>query len=149
MLKHKIERFLTYISMQMPSLMSRANYAGAEIFDGMAILEFKLPKPFNISDLLDEFDDQMELIILYHIIPSEATVMGHQCCAYSNPSFDYLYKVNGISDDNGICDTLYASLYDSLENFGLDLQAELNDQTAKSKVVFARKEEDLLRDFMK
>lgn len=64
MLKHKIERFLTYISMQMPSLMSRANYAGAEIFDGMAILEFKLPKPCNISDLLDEFDDQMELIIL-------------------------------------------------------------------------------------
>lgn len=64
MLKHKIERFITYISMQMPSLMSRANYAGAEIFDGMAILEFKLPKPYDISDLLDEFDDQMELIIL-------------------------------------------------------------------------------------
>lgn len=63
MLKHKIERFITYISMQMPSLMSRANYAGAEIFDGMAILEFKLPKPYDISDLLDEFDDQMELII--------------------------------------------------------------------------------------
>ena len=51
MLKHKIERFITYISMQMPSLMSRANYAGAEIFDGMAILEFKLPKPYDISDL--------------------------------------------------------------------------------------------------
>lgn len=143
MLKHKIERFLTYISMQMPALMSRSNYAGAEIFDGMAVLEFKLPKPCNVGDLLDEFDDQMELTILYHVIPSEATVMGHQCCAYSNPSFDYLYKVNGI------CDTVYASLYDSLESFGLDLQAELNDQTSKSKVVFARKEEDLLRDFMK
>jgi len=149
MLKHKIERFLTYISMQMPALMSRANYAGAEIFDGMAVLEFKLPKPCDVGDLLDEFDDQMELIILYHVIPSEATVMGHRCCAYSNPSFDYLYKVNGISDDNGICDTLYVSLYDSLESFGLDLQAELNDQTSKSKVVFARREEDLLRDFMK
>ena len=125
MLKHKIERFLTYISMQMPALMSRSNYAGAEIFDGMAVLEFRLPKPCDIGDLLDEFDDQMELTILYHVIPSEATVMGHQCCAYSNPSFDYLYKVNGISE------------------------AELNDQTSKSKIVFARKEEDLLRDFMK
>lgn len=149
MLKHKIERFLTYISMQMPALMSRSNYAGAEIFDGMAVLEFRLTKPCAIGDLLDEFDDQMELTILYHVIPSEATVMGHQCCAYANPSFDYLYKVNGISDDNGICDTVYASLYDSLESFGLDLQAELRDQTSKSKVVFARKEEDLLRDFMK
>ena len=88
MLKHKIERFLTYISMQMPALMSRSNYAGAEIFDGMAVLEFRLPKPCDIGDLLDEFDDQMELTILYHVIPSEATVMGHQCCAYSNPSFD-------------------------------------------------------------
>ena len=91
--------------MQMPALMSRANYAGAEIFDGMAVLEFKLPKPCDVGDLLDEFDDQMELIILYHVIPSEATVMGHRCCAYSNPSFDYLYKVNGISDDNGIVRT--------------------------------------------
>ena len=63
---------------------------------------------------------------------------------YSYPELGY-----GISDDNGICDTVYASLYDSLESFGLDLQAELNDQTSKSKVVFARKEEDLLRDFMK
>ena len=79
MLKHKIERFLTYISMQMPALMSRSNYAGAEIFDGMAVLEFKLPKPCNVGDLLDEFDDQMELTILYHVIPSEAAVM---CCMW-------------------------------------------------------------------
>lgn len=149
MQKHKIERFLSYISLQMPSLMTRENYCGAEIVDGMSVLEFKLPRLFEVGDLLDEFDDQMELIILYHIIPSEATVVGHQCCAYSNPTFDYLYKLNAISDDNGECDTLYVSLYDSLETFGLDLLAELNDQTASSKVVFARKEEDLLRDFIK
>lgn len=55
MLKHKIERFLTYISMQMPVLMSR-ELRGAEIFDGMAVLEFKLPKPCDVGDLLDEFD---------------------------------------------------------------------------------------------
>lgn len=144
---HKIERFLSYISLQMPTLMAREHYCGAEIFDGMSVLEFKLPRLFDVGELLDEFDDQMELIILYHVIPSDATVVGHQCCAYSNPSFDYLY--NGISDDNGQCDTLYVSLYDSLETFGLDLQAELNDQTIGSRILFARKEEDLLRDFIK
>ena len=65
----------------MPSLMVCAFYDVAEFFDGMAILEFKLPKPCDIRDKHDEFDDQMEVIIIYHINPSEASVMGHQSCA--------------------------------------------------------------------
>ena len=108
MLKHKIERFLTYISMQMPSLMSRANYAGAEIFDGMAILEFKLPKPCNISDLLDEFDDQMELIILYHIMPipirhsiictrSTVSVMTMASAIPCTPRFMIRLRISGLT----------------------------------------------------
>lgn len=149
MQRHKIERFLSYATLQNPSLMSREQYCGAEMFDDMAVLKFHLPRVYTMDELLDELDDQMELIILYHIIPSRATVMGHQCCAYSDPTFDYIYKINGISNDNGECDTLYVSLYDSLETIGLDLQSELHDQTANSKILFARKEEDLLRDFMK
>ncbi len=74
---------------------------------------------------------------------------GHQGCAYSNPAFDYIYKVNGISNDNGDCESVYVSLYDSLETMGLDVLQELRDQTATYKVLFARKEEDVLRDFMK
>lgn len=149
MQKNKIERFLSYIALQMPSLMSRNCYSGAELLDDMAVLEFILPRPYPVDELLDELDDQMELIILYHIIPTEATVMGHQCCAYSNPTFDYIYKINGISNDNGECGNIYVSLYDSLETMGLDLLQELRERTSKSKVVFYRKEEDLLRDFMK
>lgn len=149
MKKQKIERFLSHVSLQLPSLMSKDNYTGADLFEDMAVLEFKLPKPIPMDELFDELDDQMELILLYHVIPSEATVTGHQCCAYSNPAFDYIYKVNGISNDDCACESIYVSLYESLETLGLDVLQELRDQTATTKVLFARKEEDVLRDFMK
>ncbi len=64
MKRHKIERFLSYVSLQMPSLMSKEYYAGADLYEDMAVLEFRLPKPMPMEELFDELDDQMELILL-------------------------------------------------------------------------------------
>jgi hypothetical protein len=76
--------------------------------------------------------------------------MGEQCCAYSDPTFDFIYKVNCITDDSGMCDTIYVTLYDSLEMLGIEVQNELEEQTSKSgEVVFARSMSDVLRDFIR
>jgi hypothetical protein len=95
---------------------------------------FILPEPYNYensNDLLDILDETMELVILYHVIPSDATVMGEQCCAYSDPTFDFIYKVNCITDDSGMCDTIYVTLYDSLEMLGIEVQNELEEKPDK------------------
>lgn len=150
MLNSKIDNFLSHVHLQMASIMSRQFYGGVEMDTESALLEFNLPEPLPISDLLDILDDHMELVILYHVIPSDATVMGEQCCAYSDPAADFIYKVNCITGDNGTCDTVYVTLYESLETMGTDVQSELEEQTSKShEIVFARKLTDVLRDFMR
>jgi hypothetical protein len=49
-----------------------------------------------------------------------------------------------------MCDTIYVTLYDSLEMLGIEVQNELEEQTSKSgEVVFARSMSDVLRDFIR
>ncbi len=103
MLKHKIERFLTYISMQMPALMSRSNYAGAEIFDGMAVLEFKLPKPCDVGDLLGRvvgcchiFPLPWSAGVVIPFLGEGVSAHNFQKTLYRQPAFDTTYTVSRI-----------------------------------------------------
>jgi hypothetical protein len=92
----------------------------------------------------------MEMIKLYHVIPSEFTTIGEQCCLYSNPGTEFIYKLNGIADENGLCNTLYVTLYDSLERLGFDLLDEYNMQVKQCDcIVEGRSPSDICRDFSK
>jgi hypothetical protein len=92
----------------------------------------------------------MEMVIAYHVIPTDATVHGEQCCAYSDPTIEFIYKVNGITDDSGMCDTVYVTLYDSLDDLGFDVLDEMQEQMQNNReVVFARPLREVLRDFMR
>ena len=90
----------------------------------------------------------MELILLYHYLPSTSTDFGQKCCAYSNPRFGRMYKLNATANGNIECDTLYVTLYDSLEIMGCELREELLKVIKNGNVLFARSEEELLRDFI-
>lgn len=145
-----IEHFLSHADLQLNSILARQYYAGAEVFDDSAILTYNIPTQYTIDELLDLVDESMELVILYHVIPSNATVMGEQCCAYSDPILDDIYKLNCITNDDGLCETIYVTLYDSLEMLGSDVQDELVEQTSKShEVVFSRPLNEVLRDFIR
>lgn len=145
----QIERFVQNFNINMPRLFQRGSFKDAEITDETAILEYNLTDPIPVEDFLDELDDQMELILLYHVIPSDATLFGQKCCAYSNPVFDRMFKINGQSNDEGNIETIYVTLYDSLLTFGVEVRNELNEMTARFRVAFARPETDVLRDFIK
>ena len=100
------------------------------------------------KELIDELEDQMELILLYHYLPSTSTDFGQKCCAYSNPRFGRMYKLNATANGNIECDTLYVTLYDSLEIMGCELREELLKVIKNGHMLFARSEEELLRDFI-
>ena len=57
-------------------------------YDDYVLLTFQLNTPFTIEEVMDMLEDEMEMIILYHHIPSHQTEFGHSCCAYSNPPSD-------------------------------------------------------------
>lgn len=147
--KAQIERFIQNFNLKMPRLLERGNFTEVEIFDETAVLEYNLSNPMPIEDFLNELDDQMELILLYHVIPSSATLLGQKCCAYTNPVFDQMFKINGQSNDSGEVETVYVTLYDSLLTFGVEVRNELNEMTSRFSVAFARAETDVLRDFIK
>ena len=62
-------------------------------YDDYVLLTFQLNTPFTIEEVMDMLEDEMEMIILYHHIPSHQTEFGHSCCAYSNPSFGRMFKI--------------------------------------------------------
>lgn len=118
------------------------------MYDDNALLTFRLPKVYPIEELIDELEDQMELVLLYHHVPSSDTPFGQRCCAYSNPRFGHMHKLNAQADDRIECDTLYVTLYDSLEVMGCELREELARVANGGKLLYAVKEEELLKDFI-
>lgn len=133
--------------MEMPGLISPSEFKGAEIHEDSALLTFLLPKIYNVEELIDEIEDQMELVLLYHHIPTRDAFFGQKCCAYSNPDFGRMYKVNSCADDRFRCDTLYVTLYESLETMGSELLDEMSKLKKYGEFKFCLEEEKLLRNF--
>ena len=102
--KEQIDRFVTLAGLEMPALISPGKFQGAEIYEDNAVLTFLLPKVYPLEELIDELEDQMELILLYHYLPSTATNFGQKCCAYSNPRFGRMYKLNATANGDIECD---------------------------------------------
>lgn len=149
MRQYDIDQFVANISCQFDFL-RRNLYQGAEDYGETAVLEFELPKPMPIDELLDLIEDEhIDTIILYHVQPSVATIMGQRACAYANPSFGHMYKFNAVSNDDGKVSTLYVTLYECMITMGMELRDELKEQTSNSRVLYAREEAELLRDFMR
>jgi hypothetical protein len=145
-----IERFISHAHLLANAILSRDFFQDAEIYDDQAVLTYVIPNQYSCYELLNELDDSMEMVILYHVIPTDATIHGEQCCAYSDPTADHIFKINGITDDTGKCDTLYVTIYDSLEELGTEVQLELEEQlTHNSDIVFARPMREVLRDFIR
>ena len=148
MLQEQIERFIMLASLEMPNLIVSTLFQGAELSYESTLLTFSLPQKYSLEKLIDELEDQMELILLYHHIPSEDTIFGHHCCAYSNPHFGHMYKFNVVADERCECDTLYVTLYSSLEVMGVELRNELVETGKYGRFIYNRKMDELLRDFI-
>jgi len=149
MQQRDIDRFVTNACYQFDFLRSDL-YRGAEDRDETAVLEFELPRAIPMDEFLDIIEDEhIDMIVLYHVQPTTATIMGRRCCAYSNPVFNNMYKFNAIGDSDGNITTLYVTLYESMLTMGMELRDELVEQVGRCKVLYARDEAEVLRDFMR
>lgn len=59
-----------------------------------------------------------------------------------------MYKINAIADERCRCDTLYVTLYSSLEVMGVELRNELVETNKRGRFIYNRKMDELLRDFI-
>ena len=135
MLRKYFEEFMADVPEQLPQLIHKSWMKKPIIYDEYILLEFNFPQAFSLEDIMIMFEDQMELIILYHMVPSTSTSFGHCCCAYTNPAFGHMYKMNVMIDGNGLVNRVTVTIFDSLEFMGGDLcnDLELHAKTGSFK----------------
>ena len=90
----------------------------------------------------------MELITLYHHIPMRTEPYGHSTCAYSNPAFGQMFKMNAKTDADGKVSCILATIYDSLELMYGDLCIDLDLHSKSGIMKYKRNKDDVLMDFI-
>ena len=117
--------------------------------DFLAVVPLQLPELLDKRKMvMDMLEDEMEMIILYHHIPSRHTEFGHSCCAYSNPSFGRMFKVNGSTDERGMVSQIKVTIYDSLEHMSADVCLDLSLHCKNGFFKYMKPKEEVLLDFI-
>lgn len=148
MLNKFCEEFLTVVPLQLPELMDKATMEHPIIYEDYALLIFPLPVPLDIEEVMDCLEDEMEMVILYHHIPSGQTKFGHSCCAYANPTFGLMFKINASTNDNGLIESVTATVYESLEFMSADICIDLDMHSKSGYFKYKKQKEEVLYDFI-
>ena len=107
-----------------------------QFYGDYVLLTFPLRDSYDLEEIMDMFEDDMELITLYHHIPAGMGNFGHSTCAYSNPAFGHMFKMNA------------KTVYDSLELMYGDLCLDLHLHSGTGHFKYKKEQEDVLMDFM-
>ena len=126
MLRHFLDDFLSFVPLQLPQLIDVTTMEEPKFYGDYVLLTFPLRDQYDLEEVMDMFEDDMELITLYHHIPMLTEQFGHCTCAYSNPSFGQMFKMNARTNDKGMVTFITATVYDSLEQMYGDLCLDLD-----------------------
>ena len=148
MLHKFLNDFLALAPLQLPELINQERMEQPVYEDGYVLLDFKLEKSYSLEEVMNLLEDQMELIILYHKVTSVHTEFGQFCCAFSNPNFGRMYKMNASTDANGNVHSIIVTIYESLEFMYGDLCHELELQARTGFFKYKRDKADMLLCFM-
>lgn len=148
MLRHFFDDFMTFVPLQLPQLLDVTTMESPQFYGDYALLTFPLRDPYDLEEVMDMFEDDMELITLYHHIPAMAGNFGHSTCAYSNPAFGQMFKMNAKTDADGKVNTVLVTIYDSLEQMYGDLCLDLELHSKGGTFKYRKNKDDLLINFL-
>ena len=67
MLRHFLDDFMSFVPLQMPQLLNVATMEEPQFYGDYVLLTFPLRDPYDLEEVMDIFEDDMELITLYHL----------------------------------------------------------------------------------
>ena len=137
---------MSFVPLQLPQLLDVATMEEPQFYGDYVLLMFPLRDPYDLDEVMDMFEDDMELITLYHHIPMRSEKFGHSTCAYSNPSFGQMFKMNAKTDTEGKVNRIIVTIYDSLEQMYGDLCLDLHTKNGFMK--YKKDKADVLIDFI-
>lgn len=139
---------MTFVPLQLPQLLDVTTMEAPQFYGDYALLVFPLRDPYDLEEVMDMFEDDMELITLYHHIPATTGNFGHSACAYSNPAFGQMFKMNAKTDADGKVNTILVTIYDSLEHMYGDLCLDLELHSKGGTFKYKKNKDDLLINFL-
>ena len=148
MLQLFYDDFLSFVPLQLPQLLDVTTMEQPRFYDDYVLLSFPLADPYDLEEVMDIFEDDMELITLYHHIPSSATTFGSSTCAYSNPAFGQMFKMNAKTDAEGNVNSILVTIYDSLEQMYGDLCLDLELHSKSGFLKYKKDKSDVLMNFI-
>lgn len=148
MLRHFLDDFMAFVPLQLPQLLDITTMEEPQFYGDYVLLTFPLRDPYDLEEVMDMFEDDMELITLYHHIPLQSEKFGHSTCAYSNPAFGQMFKMNAKTDTDGKVSSIIATVYDSLEQMHGDLCLDLNLHAKSGTFKYKKNKDDILMDFL-
>lgn len=76
MLRHFYNEFMAFVPLQLPQLLNVATMEQPQFYNDYVLLTFPLSTPIDLEEVMDILEDDMELTMLYHHIPSQHTKFG-------------------------------------------------------------------------
>ncbi|HQK35905.1 MAG TPA: hypothetical protein PK074_14375 [Spirochaetales bacterium] len=140
--------FLSFVPLQLPQLLDVTTMEQPQFYDDYVLLSFPLAEQYDLEEVMDMLEDDMELIILYHHIQTGATNFGSSTCAYSNPTFGQMFKMNARVTDTGKVDRIDVTIYDSLEFMCSDICLDLKLHEQGGYFKYRKNKEELLAEFI-
>ncbi len=120
--------FLLHMETELPSLCPRSGITEQTQDRYCLRLVFKPRKPYHIDKVLEMFDDDADLAILYHRVADKGLNGWHSVCACSRSGMDRMYIFNVETEDDSKVYKVFARIYISLEAFAEELCDELDRQ---------------------
>lgn len=147
MLEEAIYKFRTTGPMLLPEVIDNFWLGDIKMYEDYAILPYEVHNPQSLDRIIEMFDENADLAILYHLIPSVSTVFGHECCAYCFPVTERMFKINCKTGVDGLVHDLKVTLYNSIEVMYTDILEDLKLHENRGKFKIKRKHGEILNDF--
>ena len=75
MLRHFYNDFMALVPLQLPQLIDVTTMEKPQFYGDYVLLTFPLRDSYDLEEVMDMFEDDMELITLYHHIPIHVRYM--------------------------------------------------------------------------
>lgn len=146
MIQDEIQIFASDGPGMFPELLDASCLKTSFVSEEFAVLSYCYECGFKMEEILKLLKEQMSVVLLYDIRVSESTLYGWSCCAYSNPLFGKMFKINAKTDGGGLVPELAVTLYESMEFMSQDLFDDYNAQKESNGTGYFRPLLDVISD---
>lgn len=151
MLEEAIYKFKVSGPTIMPALFDNFYLKETQEGNGYAILTYEVHNALTIEEVLNIMDGDAYMRILYYTHPNPKSVktrFGQRACTYFMPEEQRNIKMNFTTDEQGLINTIFVTVYGSIDIMYPDLLKDLRFNTEGSMLVKERRcEAEVMNDF--